>query len=57
MYDKLINYALLVEEDFTSKCVLEKDINKKKYILTPDSTIRKYYHCSFYFKNCDLCGI
>ena len=50
------NYALLVEEDFTSKCVLEKDINKKKYILAPDSKIRKYYPCSFYFKNCDLCG-
>ena len=52
----MTNYALLVEEDFTSKCVLEKDINKKKYILAPDSKIRKYYPCSFYLKNCDLCG-
>ena len=51
----LDKYALLVEEDFSSKCVLEKDINKKKYILAPDSKIKKYYPCSFYFKNCDLC--
>ena len=51
----LENYALLVKEDFSSRCVLEKDINKQKYILAPDTIIRKYYPCIFYFKNCDLC--
>ena len=50
------SYALLIEEDFSSKCVLEKDINKKKYILAPNSKIKKYYPCSFYFKNCDICS-
>lgn len=37
----MTNNALLVEEDFTSNCVLEKEINEKKYILSPDSKIKK----------------
>ena len=48
-------YALLFEEDLTSKCVTEDNIDKKKYLLNPDSNEKKYYPCSFYFPNCDSC--
>ena len=51
----LNNYALVIEENYSSSCILETEIDKKKYILSPNNEIKKYYPCSFYINDCSLC--
>ena len=51
----LNGYVLLYEENYIGKCVKEEDIDKKKYLLYPESDDKIYYPCSFYFPQCDSC--
>ena len=51
----LNGYVLLFDENYIGKCVIEDDIDKKKYLPFPDSDEKKYYPCSFYFPECDSC--